>query len=228
MRDDRSMGLAVMALAASVMMGGALAFPAPAACAQDAQNQSVADAARQAREQKKNASKPSKVISDDDIDARSVKPGAEGLNGGTQPKTDAQPPSPAAVSAVEAVDAASAAAEKNPPVKAGDDPEIAKVKEQVTEANAALDLLKRSFALDQDTYFSKPSYSDDHEGKSKLDAEQLQINDKQQEVDHLKALVAELEQRRKNKTGSTQDNPSDVGTPDAATPSRAVPSAPQK
>jgi len=64
--------------------------------AQDAatpQNQSVADAARQTREAKKNAAKTSKVISDDDIDTKKVKPGAEGLNVGSQPKSDSQPPS---------------------------------------------------------------------------------------------------------------------------------------
>ena len=40
---------------------------------------SVAEAARRAREQKQNASSPAKVISDDDLDAKRVQPGQEGL-----------------------------------------------------------------------------------------------------------------------------------------------------
>jgi hypothetical protein len=124
---------------------------------------------------------------------------------------------------VEATDAAAAAAEKNPPVKAGDDPEIARAKELVVEASAQLDLLKRSFALDQDTYFSRPSYTDDHQGKSKLDAEQSQIDDKQQEIDRLKAHVAELEDALKNKRPAPAAGPA---APDADKPAEAPAAAP--
>jgi hypothetical protein len=188
--------------------------------AQDApppQNQSVADAARQAREAKKNAAKPTKVISDDDIDTKSVKPGAEGLNVGSQPKSDSQPPNDAAVSAVEATDAATAAAERNPPVKSGEDLEIARAKEEVAEAAKQLDLLQRGSALDQDSYYSKPDYVNDKDGKAKLDAEQQQVSDKQQEVDRLKAHVAELEEARNRKkarsgateTGSSAEKPAE-------------------
>ena len=56
-------------------------------------------------------------------------------------------------------------------------------------------MLKRANALDQDTYFSKPGYTDDHDGKSKLDAEQAEINDQQAIVDDLKAKLADIESR---------------------------------
>ena len=222
MRDDKMLRFVVpvIAVCAALLSGSSIAR------AQDAQappDQSVADAARQAREQKKNASKPSKVISDDDIDNKNIKPGAEGLNTGVAPILDSQPPSSAAVAGVEATDAAAAAAEKNPPVKAGDDPEIARAKELVVEASAQLDLLKRSFALDQDTYFSRPSYTDDHQGKSKLDAEQSQIDDKQQEIDRLKAHVAELEDALKNKRPAPAAGPA---APDADKPAEAPAAAP--
>jgi hypothetical protein len=176
-----------------------LAYPA-ASRAQEMQtppSQSVADAARAARANKKNASKPTKVISDDDLDSK-PKPGAEGLNVGSAPTSDAVPPNPAAVVADEAADRAAANAEKNA-IRKGEDPEIAKAKEEVAEAAKQLDLLQRAYALDQDTYYSKPSYTDDKNGKAKLDAELAQINDKQAEVDRLKARVAELEQARGRK-----------------------------
>ena len=49
--------------------------------AADAQSQSpsIADAARRSREQAKNATKASKVITDDDLDRTKVKPGQQGL-----------------------------------------------------------------------------------------------------------------------------------------------------
>ena len=223
MRCDTTMRCVAPLLA----VWGALFLYSGVAGAQDPpapQNQSVADAARLAREAKKSAAKPTKVISDDDIDTK-LKPGAEGLNVGSPPESGAVSPAPAAVEAVEATDAAAAAAEKNPPVKPGDDPQIARAKEQVVEAAKQLDLLQRGFALDQDTYYSKPSYTDDKDGKAKLDAEKEQISDKQQEVDQLKARVAELEEARNRKkaasgeaagsSGSDAEKPSEVP---AATP----------
>jgi len=194
MRYDRTLRFGV----ALTAVCGALLFYAGAADSQEAQasqDQSVADAARQARAAKKNAAaKAAKVISDDDIDVKGVKPGAEGLNVGSAPRSDAVPPAPAAVAAVEARDAAAAAAEDNPPVKAGESPEIARAKEEVKEIEKQLNLLQRGFALDQDSYYSKPGYADDRGGKAKLDAEQQQINDKQQELDRAKAHLAELQE----------------------------------
>jgi hypothetical protein len=213
----------VLAVCAARLVPGA--SPAQEVPAQ--QSPSVADAARQAREAKKNAAKPSKVISDDDIDNKHVKPGAEGLNVGSPPQSDAQPPDPGAVSAVEAADAATAAAEKNPPVKPGDDLEIARAKEQVAEAAKDLDLLKRGLALDQDSYYSKPDFANDKDGKAKLDAEQQQVSDAQHVVDRRKAQVAELEEARRAKKGSSgatgsdasdSEKPADASTPTSASP----------
>jgi hypothetical protein len=199
MRYDRILRVSV----APIAVCAALLSYAGAAYSQEAQapqDQSVADAARQARAARKNAAaKRAKVISDDDIDVKSVKPGAEGLNVGSAPRSDAVPPSPAAVAAVEARDAAAATAQDNPPVKAGESPEIARAKEEVAEIEKQLNLLQRGFALDQDSYYSKPDYAADKGGKAKLDAEQQQINDKQQELDRAKAHLAELKEAWKAK-----------------------------
>jgi hypothetical protein len=194
MRYDRILRFGGALIAA----GAALWSCAGAAYAQQAQaqqDQSVADAARQARAAKKNAAaKPARVISDEDIDVKSMKPGAEGLNVGSAPRSDAVPPSPAAVAAVEAADAAAAAAENNPQAKAGESPEIARAKQEVAELEKQLNLLQRGFALDQDSYYSKPDYAADRDGKAKLDAEQQHNRDKQQELDRAKARLAELKE----------------------------------
>jgi hypothetical protein len=195
MRYNRILRGALIAAGAAWSCAGA----AYSQQAQAQQDQSVADAARQARAAKKHAAaKPAKVIGDDDIDGKRVKPGAEGLNVGSAPRSDAVPPAPAAVAAIEAADAA--AAETNPQVKTGESPEIAGAKQEVAELEKQLNLLQRGFALDQDSYYSKPDYAADRDGKAKLDGEQQQIRDKQQELERAKARLAELkEASRANK-----------------------------
>jgi hypothetical protein len=126
---------------------------------------------------------------------------------------------------VEATDAATAAAETNPPVKPGEDPEIAKAKEQVAEAAKRLDLLQRELALDQDSYYSKPDFASDKDGKAKLDAEQQQINDQRAEVDRLKAHLADLERIRREKKGSASQK-SEAAPPETEKPAEPPPSAP--
>jgi len=163
----------------------------PNAGGQDSQGQSVADAARQSREQKKNAK--TKVISNDDLDAGSFKAGQEGLNigGPATLQTTAAPESQ--VSATVAADAAaSPKAVEERALKSGESDEMAKLQEKIDAAQNELNLLKDENQLDQNTIYSNPNYTDTHKGQDKLDAERARIKVKQQEVDDLKAQLAEL------------------------------------
>jgi hypothetical protein len=165
-------------------------LPARAQDSQSQQSQSVADAARQSRAAKK--AKTAKVISDEDIAPSSYQPGNQGLNVGSAPTSDSQAPNAAEVKADLKADQAQVAAETTATVKPGEDPAIAKAREDLAAAAAKLDLLKRANALDQDTYFSKPNYTTDHDGKAKLDAEQAEISGQQAVVDDLKAKLERL------------------------------------
>ena len=159
------------------------------------QDSSVADAARQSREKKKNpstSSKSRKVITDDDLDRGNFQPGQEGLNVGGSPKLETGPPNAQAVAAAEAADSA---ADKDALREATEqDAEIARLKVQVTEAERDLDLARRQLTLDQDTYLANPDYAHDTAGKAKLDAEKQHIDDKQQEIERLKTRLAALEE----------------------------------
>jgi hypothetical protein len=193
-------------LAAPLIVACSL-FPRVAAAqsqdSQTQQTQSVADAARRTREEKKNATKSSKVITDDDL-VKTPKPGAEGVNVGAPAKPDAQPPSPASVAGTEAADQAAVSPSKDSAKKTGEDPEIAKLKAQIGQIKKELDLVQRELALDQDTYYSNTDYAHDTAGKAKLAAEQQQINDKQQQLEGLKTRLAalqELEGRKKKAAG---------------------------
>ena len=172
-------------LAVSVVLASALLPAAGFAQSQD----SVAEAARRARAQKKNAEKPAKVITDETLEVKKgdvQSAAAEQLRMPGTPETPAQP-TPA--------NAPSSAAQNEK--KASEDEKLAKelaaLKEQIKQAQSDVDLAKREQALQQDTYFSNPDYVHDTAGKAKLDALKQQITDKQQELDRLKARLAELQ-----------------------------------
>jgi len=153
---------------------------------QPQQAQTIAEAAKQARDKRQNTPKPVKIVTEDDIDKRNVQPGEQGLTVDGPPKLETDPPSPGAVASAEAADAA-ATAPANP--NAG---EAGVLKAQLAEIQKELDILKRDLALQQDTFFSNADFAHDKAGKAKLDAMQEQVTEKQQQVDQLKAKLDAL------------------------------------
>jgi colicin import membrane protein len=162
---------------------------------QDSQTDSVAEAARRAREQKKAAGdKPAPVITDDIL-----KPSA--------------PQAPAASSDQAAADQKDADASKTEggAAKEGDKEktaaELADAKQQLADAEKAVDLAKRELALEQDNLYSKPDFQNDTAGKAKLDDLTQQIADKQQAVDDLKTRVADLEAKAGTQAPASEEPP---------------------
>jgi hypothetical protein len=193
---------AVSALLAAALLP-ALAF------AQSQDSQSVAEAARRAREKKKAQAKPpAKVITDDTLDVKKDDvqsataeqlripgtPAAPAPAASSAPNTPAQTQAASSTASAPAAGAPAATdASATPATKDEKEPkEVTDLKEKIKQAENDLDLLNREYRLDQDAYFSKPDYADDAEGKQKLDDEKAQISNKQQEVDRLKAKLADL------------------------------------
>jgi chromosome segregation ATPase len=166
-----------------------LAVPSAFLSAQSQGNsgQSVAEAARRAREQRKKEGKPVKVITNDDL-----KPAA--------PSSPQQTPTSAPATPQEATaqaPAETAATPATPSDKAEKEKratELAGLKKQLADAQGDLDLLRRQFALQRDTYYSNPDYVHDTAGKAQLDQLNQQISDKQQAVEELKTRVAALQE----------------------------------
>jgi enamine deaminase RidA (YjgF/YER057c/UK114 family) len=161
-----------------------------ASFAQSQDSESVADAARRAREQKKTPAKPVKVLTDDD-----VKPATPAST-----DTPAAPgaPAPAASTGAKSDNAATGVVSGNtsPTPDAKDEKdtkEVADLKAQIKQAKSDLDLVLRELSLDQDTFYSNTDYAHDTAGKAKLDDEKQQANTKQQEVDRLLARLMELQ-----------------------------------
>jgi len=193
----------------------------------DAQTQSIAEAARRARQSAKSATKPSKVITDDDLDREYIKPGDQGLHLDSPPKLEVQPPPPDAVAQA----AAELSAPHDPAVvpEPSDDPEIARLKDRIADTEKDADLARRELALDQDTFYSNPDWEHDTAGKAKLAALQQQINEKQQEVDRLKARLAALEELQKKKRAANKPRAGLAPAPaDQSSNQNAVPPASPK
>jgi hypothetical protein len=155
--------------------------------------QSIADAARKSREQAKNATKPSKVITDDDLDKGNIKPGAQGLTVDAPATLQTQAPTAGAVAVAETTSSTPADPATAP--AATDDPEIARVKDMIAVAEKNADFLRRDLALQQDTFLSNPDHEHDTVGKAKIDGMQQEIDLKQQDIERLKARLATLEQQ---------------------------------
>jgi type I restriction-modification system DNA methylase subunit len=162
----------------------------------DAQAQNIAEAARRSREQAKSATKPSKVITDDDLDKKGVKPGQQGLTVDAPARLETQPPTADQVAAATTTPTAATTDPAAAPA-ASDDPEAAQLKEQIADAEKDADLGKRELALQQDAYLSNPDHEHDTAGKAKVDALQQQIADKQQEIDRLKTRLAAAQELHK-------------------------------
>jgi len=173
-------------LALSVVLAATL-LPA-AAFAQSQDTQSVAEASRRARAQKKNTEKPAKVITDETL---VVKKGDVQSATAEQPRIPGSPETPTQPAA----DAANSQGSKNPSedekVRAALKERVA-LKEKIKDAQSDLDLLQREYQLDQDSFYSSPDYAKNTSGKEKLDAMKQQISNKQQELDQLKARLAAL------------------------------------
>ena len=157
-----------------------------AAFAQSQDSQSVAEAARKARAQKKNTEKAPKVITDETLD---VKKGDVQSATAEQPRMPGSPEAPAqpAAAAAPATPAAPGAKDQK------ESKEVADLKVKIKRAQDDLDLLQREQSLENDRYYSQTDYAHDTAGKAKLDDLKQQVTDKQQELERLKARLAELQ-----------------------------------
>lgn len=155
---------------------------------QQSQADPVAEAARRAREQKKDQAKPARVWDNDDI------PKTNGVSvvGETSPDVAAAPATGTGNGATPATTPAAApaaAAENAATISAS----LATAKEHLKSVQTDLDILKRKYVLDQQMYLSNPQHESNTSGASQLKDEEDQIAAKQQEVADAQAKVNELQ-----------------------------------
>ena len=174
----------------------------PVALPQSPDAQSLAEAARRAREKKKDSARPGRVITDETLevkkgDVQSAVAEEAKIAGAADANQQRQNGSPHPA----APDAKSQTAKDERLKK-----ELTAAKEQLKQALMDLDLLQRENRLDQDAYYAKPDYGSDTAGKQKLDDQQQQIGNKRDEVARLKGKVADL-QKSAGESSATSSQP---------------------
>src|SRR5260221_2570455 len=158
---------------------------------QDASAQSVAEAARRSREKKKAGVKPAKTLTDDDLPPAPPASSADAKAAANAAKTEDSAAAPPAAAAAKPADAASI--EKAKLEHAANVAALDRAKKSLVQSEEELDVMQRKAKLDSDSYYSKPDFSGDTDGKAKLDAEAQEITSKQADIETLKARVAELQ-----------------------------------
>jgi hypothetical protein len=122
------------------------------------------------------------------VDMKNFKPGSSGVDLGGPPLIETKPPIPARVEEV-SLDEKIASLTRALRI-ACDSPEEAGIQAKLDQAEQELSVLQRHFDLDQGEYYSKTNYAADTAGKTRLDAEQQQIQELQSEIERLKSELA--------------------------------------
>jgi len=167
---------------------------------QDQQSDSPAEAARRAREQKKDQAKAAKVWDNDNV------PAAGGVNVVGQsptPSSDSANPQEPAQGAAAAPAEEASKSSSSPKDAAALQGELASAKARLDSLKTDLDLLQRKFALDSQTYLSNPNHSSDTAGADALTDEKSQIEAKLAEVDAAQKKVDELSAKAQESSAST-------------------------
>jgi|HubBroStandDraft_2_1064218.scaffolds.fasta_scaffold204479_1 hypothetical protein len=153
---------------------------------------SLAAAAKQAREAKKDQPKPARVWNDDTIPKSNAAISVVGQtpddNGGAAAASGDAAAAPPAAAANGAGGGAAAGAGNRKALEGS----IANAKERLATIKVDLDLLQRTYTLDSQMYYIKPDYASNTDGAAKLKDEQDQIAAKQQEMDDEQKKIDDL------------------------------------
>jgi chromosome segregation ATPase len=162
---------------------------------QQGSGDAVADAARKAREQKKNAPKPKKVYTDDDLRGAAPEPApAPGTSGGAAGQENAS----------------AKGAQKQEEAKETEDPNGEKAwrkrfKEQhdkIAKGEKELEILQRELDKSQTQYYSDPQKALMQQNtRADINATTAKINAKKQELDQLKQGLDDLEDQLRKSGG---------------------------
>jgi hypothetical protein len=178
----------------SLMVFGALLGAQPRAEAQSDQQVSVAEAARRAREQKKDAAKPVTVVTNDTLEpAKTETPGvtqaAVTSAAGAAQGSDLTVASATVGQQGAGGSTGTPAAKESPADEAASKAALKALRQEIADKQTEVDLAQRELTLASDDFYSKPDFSQDTGGKAKLDAMQSTVAQKQDELAQLKAKL---------------------------------------
>jgi len=169
-------------LAAFLVLTAFAALPAPAQ--QDQSSDPVADAARKARAEQKNAPAAKKVYTNDDIPSAPQPAPATTAN----PSGDASQPGDSSTSATSSEDEKT----KNP--EAYWRKRFQKTRDDLAKAEKELDVLQREFDKSQVQYYSDPQKAMMQQNtRADINDHQTKIDAKKKEIDSLRQQLSDME-----------------------------------
>lgn len=149
----------------------------------------VADAARKAREQKKNAAKPKKVYTDDDVNKAAPAAISSPENSSGAPAGGA-----AAADSVGAPDTGNATGQDNPNGEKAWRKKFQDHRDKIAKAERELDILQREVEKAQVQYYPDPQKALTEQNTRKdINDKRAKIDAKQKELDQLKQGLSDLE-----------------------------------
>jgi len=172
-------------------------FALPAFPQNDAQQTGdpVADAARQSREAKKNAPKPRKVYTDDDVSRPKPAPPTTpaGTPGALPPGTAAVTTTPAATASTNPAGTASAA-DNDAKTEAAWRQRFKNQRDKIARAEKELDVLQREAEKSQIQYYPDPQKAmNEQYTRKEINEKRNKIEAKRQEIAQLKQGLSDLE-----------------------------------
>lgn len=165
-----------------------------------APQQSVVEAARKARAEKKESSKPVRVFTDDDV--RNLK-GTVSVVGAAPPSDGAgKPAETAAAPGQEKAPDKSAAAEPEAKDEASWRKKFAGARKTLADDNKELDILQREYNLKQQQFYTDPNTAlKQQNSREDLNKTLDQINTKKQDIEKDKQAIADLEDELRKSGG---------------------------
>jgi hypothetical protein len=151
------------------------------------QNQTPAEAARKAREQKKADTKAAHVWDNDNI--------AAPANAIEVVGPDANAPAPDANAAAAAADqtAAATASGLSPQEAAHVMQAIKEAQDKIDELKKDINLNQRAYDLDAQMFYGKPDFKEDKDGQKSINGEKAALDDKKQQLRATQQMLAELQ-----------------------------------
>jgi len=146
------------------------------------QQESLADAARRTKEQKKEQPKAAKVWDNDNIPE---------TNGNISVVGQPSEPAPAESSVAQKTEKKTAA--MTPEEKADLQKQLDNAKAHLLSLKTDLDIAQRKYTLDEQTYISNPNHERDEAGAAALYDEKQQIADKQAQITEAQKKVDDLQ-----------------------------------
>jgi hypothetical protein len=178
----------VTLLTAGLLLG--LAQAAPAQPAQKPKEETLAEAARRLRAQKKPAADSGKVLTNDNLSAatfilREAPPEATGESGQPAEVGETSPDAAALAQAPATATTPQQDTERTAAQQRLDDAQA-----RVTQLKGDLTLLERDFDLARQQFYSNPAYANDSAGQRRLDDQQRQIDTRKLELAEAEAKLA--------------------------------------